>query len=174
MRALAEKSGLSINTLALIENQKTSPSVSTLQQIAAALSVPITAFFETDIPKRSVAYVKANRRLRATFDHGSLEDLGAGLSEGMIEPFIVRLEPMTNSGPNPIVHTGYEFVFCLEGRIGYTVENQTYLLEQGDSLLFESHLQHRWQNVGEVQSQALLILLPADVRDRPTQKHFGL
>ena len=174
LRVLAEKSGLSINTLALIENQKTSPSVSTLQQISSALQVPITAFFETNVPKQTIAYIKANRRLRAAFEHGSLEDLSAGLSERVLEPFIVHLEPMTNSGANPIVHTGQEFVFCITGRIVYTIENQTYLLEEGDSLLFESHLPHRWQNVGEEPAQALLVLLPTDAHDRPTQQHFGL
>lgn len=174
LRALAEKSGLSINTLALIENQKTSPSVSTLQQIAMALQVPITAFFEINMPKSSVAHVKANRRPRAAFEHGSLEDLGAGLTDRLVEPFVVQLEPLTSSGPNPIVHTGYEFVFCLTGRIAYTIDNQTYLLEQGDSLLFESHLPHRWQNVEESPSQALLVLFPTDARDRPAKHHFGL
>jgi hypothetical protein len=34
IRALASQSGLAVNTLSLIENGKTSPSVSTLQQLA--------------------------------------------------------------------------------------------------------------------------------------------
>ncbi len=37
IRVLAEKSGLAVNTLSLIQNNKTSPSVSTLQQLASAL-----------------------------------------------------------------------------------------------------------------------------------------
>ena len=37
IRALAEHSQLNVNTLSLIEHNKTSPSVSTLQQVAAAL-----------------------------------------------------------------------------------------------------------------------------------------
>jgi DNA-binding XRE family transcriptional regulator len=41
IRALAEKSGLNVNTLSLIENGKTSPSVHTLQQLAQALEMPI-------------------------------------------------------------------------------------------------------------------------------------
>ena len=57
MRALAKKSGLNVNTLSLIENQHTSPSVSTLQQLALALNVPLTAFFEVDI-RRSTSYFK--------------------------------------------------------------------------------------------------------------------
>jgi transcriptional regulator with XRE-family HTH domain len=172
IRALAEKSGLAVNTLSLIENDKTSPSVATLQQLAFALQVPITAFFESGSPKNRVAYVKARQRVGAAFAHGTLEDLGAGMSDRTVEPFVVTMKPNANSGAQPIVHTGHEFVFCLEGRIVYTVEDQTYLLETGDSLLFESHLPHRWQNVEAVPARAILVLCPSDSRDQPTQRHF--
>jgi transcriptional regulator with XRE-family HTH domain len=172
IRALAEKSGLAINTLSLIENGKTSPSVSTLQQISAALKLPITAFFEAIAPKNNISYVKANQRRIAAFAHGTLQDLGAGLSSRAVEPFLVTLEPNAGSGANPIVHTGHEFVYCLTGRIVYTIEDRTFLLEPGDSLLFESHLPHRWHNADAGPSQALLVLYPADERDRPTERHF--
>jgi transcriptional regulator with XRE-family HTH domain len=172
IRALAEKSGLAVNTLSLIENAKTSPSCSTLQQIAMALGVPITAFFETDLPQSSVIYIKADQRPHAAFRHGMLEDLGVGLRNRIVEPFIVTLEPNAGSGATSIVHTGHEFVYCLQGRIIYTVEERPYLLEPGDSLLFESHLPHRWQNADAGPSQALLVLCPSDARDRPTERHF--
>jgi transcriptional regulator with XRE-family HTH domain len=172
IRALAERSGLNVNTFSLIENGKTSPSVSTLQQVAAALEVPITAFFETDMPKKSVAHITSHNRPRAAFAHGVLEDLGAGLTNRAVEPFVVTLIPNANSGPHPIVHTGFEFVFCLQGRIGYTIDDHTYLLEPGDSLLFESHLPHQWQNMHAQASQAILVLYPTDSRDRPTERHF--
>ena len=170
--ALAEKSGLAVNTLSLIENGKTSPSCSTLQQIATALGVPITAFFETELPQNTVVYVRACQRSHAAFTHGTLEDLGAGLRNRVVEPFIVTLEPNAGSGATSIVHTGHEFVYCLRGRIIYTVEERPYLLEPGDSLLFESHLPHRWQNIDSGSSQALLVLCPSDMRDHPTERHF--
>ncbi len=138
IRASAERSGLNVNTFSLIENGKTSPSVSTLQQIAAALEVPITAFFEIDTPKTSVAHMTARHRPRLAFEHGTLEDLGAGLTTRAVEPFVVTLEPHASSGETPIVHTGFEFVFCLQGHMTYHVEDQSYLLEPGDSLVFES------------------------------------
>ena len=174
IRALAERSGLNVNTFSLIENGKTSPSVSTLQQIAAALEVPITAFFESNVPKNSVAFIAANNRPRLAFAHGTLEDLGAGLTNRAVEPFVVMLEPHASSGENPIVHTGFEFVFCLEGRMTYRVEDQTYVLEPGDSLLFESYLPHRWQNDAAQPAQAILVLYPTDARDHPTERHFTL
>jgi transcriptional regulator with XRE-family HTH domain len=172
IRALAELSELNVNTLSLIENDKTSPSVSTLQQIAAALHVPIVAFFETDKPKNSVAHITADHRPRAAFAHGTLEDLGAGLTNRGVEPFLITLEPDASSGSQPIVHTGFEFVFCLQGQIAYRIEDKTYELNPGDSLLFESHLPHQWHNPKAGQSQALLVLYPTDARDQPAERHF--
>jgi transcriptional regulator with XRE-family HTH domain len=172
IRSLAELSGLNVNTLSMIENGKSSPSVSTLQQLANALTVPITAFFETDIIKNNVSYQKAGQRLQAAFAHGALADLGAGLTLRGGQPLLVMLEPKANSGPTPIVHTGHEFVFCLEGRLSYTIEDHIYILYPGDSLLFEAHLPHFWQNVGESTSQSLLIMCPADESDHPTERHF--
>jgi transcriptional regulator with XRE-family HTH domain len=172
IRALAERSGLNVNTFSLIENGKSSPSVSTLQQIATALEVPITAFFETGMPKNSIAHISARNRPRAAFAHGVLEDLGAGLTNRAVEPFVVTLEPKSSSGDNPIVHTGFEFVFCLQGRLTYMIDAVAYVLNPGDSLLFESHLPHCWRNNETQQAQAILILYPTDEHDHPTERHF--
>lgn len=172
IRALAIASGLNANTLTLIETGKTSPSVSTLQQLATALNTPIAAFFETDIQKNKVSYLKAGRRPHAAFAHGTFEDLGAGLTFRGGIPLLVTLEPKANSGPTPIVHTGHEFVFCLEGCLSYTVEEESYQLEPGDSLLFEAYLPHYWFNAGETPSRSLLVLCPADESDHPTERHF--
>ncbi len=174
IRALAEKSGLNVNTLSLIENGKTSPSVSTLQHLAMALDVPIVAFFEAEAPKQHIRYVRAGQRTTAVFAHGTLADLSTGMAERSFEPFVITLEPNLGSGQQPIVHTGLEFVFCLKGRLLYTIEDQSYLLTEGDSLLFEAHLPHHWQNVDLGTTQALLILCPADVRDQPTALHFNM
>jgi transcriptional regulator with XRE-family HTH domain len=172
IRSLAEQSGLNVNTLSLIENSKTSPSVSTLQQLARALDVPITAFFETNTSKNNISYQKADQRPRAAFAHGTLEDLGTGLTLHGGQPLLVTLEPKADSGPTPIVHTGHEFVFCLEGHLAYTIEDHVFQIDPGDSLLFEAYLPHSWQNVGETASRSLLIMCPADESDRPTEHHF--
>jgi transcriptional regulator with XRE-family HTH domain len=174
IRSLAEISNLNVNTLSLIENSRTSPSISTLQSLASALEVPITAFFETDPPTSNISYQKSGLRPRAAFENGVLEDLGAGLTLHGGQPFLVTLEPMANSGSNPIVHTGIELVFCLEGQITYTIEDQLYPLDPGDSLLFEACLPHCWQNIGETASRSLLIMCPTDESDHPTKRHFKL
>jgi transcriptional regulator with XRE-family HTH domain len=173
IRALAEQSGLNVNTLSMIENGKTSPSVSTLQQVAAALKVPITAFFEAVTHPQSIIHQKAGERTEVGFTHGTLADLAIGFASYGLEPFLVTLEPLANSGETSIVHTGLEFVYCLEGCIIYEVEGEKYRLDEGDSLLFEAHLPHSWSNAGNTPSRSLLILCPSDERDHPDERHFS-
>ncbi len=172
MRALAEMSGLNINTLSLIENEHSSPSVSTLQQLAQSLQVNITEFFEVDNKDKRVVYQKQGKRPSIVFTHSSMKDLAAGMPRFGVEPLIVTLQPNASSGENPIVHTGREFVYCLDGNITYTVENEMYLLEPGDSLLFEAYLPHHWKSADATPSRILLVLCPMDVRDRPRDRHF--
>lgn len=173
IRSLAEKSGLAVNTLSLIENEKTSPSVSTLQQLAIALNVPITAFFEVDRERRQLIHTRAQDRPSAQVEDTHIEDLGDGLYNWIVQPLAVTLEPGASSGPEVIVHTGHEFVYCLEGRVLYMVEGKSYLLEKGDSLIFESHLPHRWENIDSLPSKMLLVLFPSDIRDKPAERHFN-
>jgi transcriptional regulator with XRE-family HTH domain len=172
IRALAERSHLNVNTLSLIENGRTSPSVSTLQQIAQALQVPISAFFEDGHGDRKVIFQKRGQRPRTAFAHGRIEDLGAGMARFGVEPLIITLEPNADSGKTPIVHTGREFVYCLEGQISYGVDDQVFLLEPGDSLLFEAYLPHHWRNPVDASSRMLLVLCPLDDRDQPSERHF--
>lgn len=174
VRALAAQSGLAINTLSMIENGKTSPSVSTLQILARALDVPIGAFFEQEMIKKKVVHVHSQKRPMVTVDMTRLEHLGKDLAGNAVQPFLVTLEPGSGSGQNLIVHTGHEFVYCLGGQVLYSIEDDTYLLKSGDSIVFESHLPHRWENTGTIPAQVILVLIPADSRDMPAERHFPL
>jgi transcriptional regulator with XRE-family HTH domain len=174
LKSLAKLSGLSINTLSLIENNRTSPSVSTLQQLAKALEIPISAFFEVELTPKQVVYTSRYKRGDGQAENIRLENLGKGLARNAVQPFVVTLEPGAGSGEQMIVHTGHEFVFVLRGRIMYVIDEKPYLLDQSDSLVFESHLPHRWKNVSESESQIILVLYPADEHDEPGGRHFNL
>lgn len=174
IRDLAKKSGLNVNTLSMIENGKTSPSLETLQLLAFVLDTPITAFFETQTPSQKIIHHKSGQRTGIPFDQGIFEDLAEGMPRRGIESFLVTHQPHSVSGNPPIVHTGREIVFCLEGSLIYTVDQQDYLLEPGDSLVFEAHLPHSWQNPSSAPSRSLLVLCPSDEQDEPTEQHFNL
>lgn len=172
LRELADESGVSVNTISLIENCRSTPSVTTLQKISIALRVPIIALFDARQDEPSVIHTRACEREQSYFLHGYREDLGQELSVSTFRPFLVTLEPESNSGIDPLVHTGYEFAFCLKGLIAYQIENKRYLLEPGDSIFFEAHLPHCWQNLSVEPSQKILVLCPLDARERPAGRHF--
>jgi transcriptional regulator with XRE-family HTH domain len=172
LRKLAERSGLNINTLSLIENGKSSPSVGTLQQLARALEVPITAFFESEPVSKRVVFTGHDHRPGATLNNAHMQNLGKDLVENAVQPFIVTLDQGAGSGERMIVHTGHEFVYCLKGRVSYIIDQREYSFEPGDSVVFEAHLPHQWKNTGEGQSQIILVLYPADQHEELGGRHF--
>lgn len=172
LRSLAESSGLNINTLSMIENGKSSPSVSTLQTLSQALEVPIAYFFENEPEQKRIVYMPNNHRPQSLLKNACLENLGRDLANNAVQPFVAHLKPGADSGRLPIVHTGYEFVYCLSGEIRYLVDQDTFTLQSGDSLLFESNLPHRWRNTSKEEASILLIFYPTDERDQPSQIHF--
>jgi transcriptional regulator with XRE-family HTH domain len=173
MKSLAQMSGLNINTLSLIENERTSPSVSTLQQLSQSLQVSITVFFETDHGIRKLVHQKQGKRPCVTFQHSIIEDLAPGMPRMGAEPLLITFESGAGSGKSAIVHTGREFVYCLDGRIAYTVADEKYVLEPGDSLMFDAYLPHHCKNLVPSPSRVLLVLCPMDERDQAREQHFS-
>jgi transcriptional regulator with XRE-family HTH domain len=171
MRGLAELCGLSPNTISLIERGATSPSVSTLHQLATALRVPITAFFEPRSVGAQVIYSRPGERSFSGSASVLLESLGSGLVGQSLEPFLVTLEPGADSGPGSMIHDGHELVYCLEGIVEYVIEEQSYRLKPGESLLFEARLPHCWRNLGSEPSLFLLVL-QAGGADKPVEQHL--
>jgi transcriptional regulator with XRE-family HTH domain len=173
MRALARASGLSTNALSMIERAKTSPSVSTLYKIAEALEVPITAFFRVEPERKPLVFCRASERSQVGFNSGLWEGLGGESFSGHVEPFMLSLDPGANSGSFSMLHTGHEFVLCLSGQLEYTVEDQVYLLNQGDSLLFAPQMRHSWRNPGDSITRAVLVLAGFERGERPGEFHFS-
>jgi transcriptional regulator with XRE-family HTH domain len=172
MRTLATKSGLSANALSMIERGKTSPSVSTLYKLADALGVSITAFFGIQTEKQAAVFLKADARTRISFTRGVFEGLGGEQFIGRAEPFMLTLESGASSGPNNMTHTGHEFVFCLRGQLEYQVEKNIFLLEAGDSLLFGSHLKHKWRNPSNLVTNALIMISGFAEGEAPHAMHW--
>ncbi len=172
MRSLATMSGLSANALSTIERGKASPSVSTLYKIADALGVPITSFFSEPVRKEQVFFLRAEERIRVPFLRGVWEGLGGEHFSGRVEPFVLTLENGAHSGPHSMVHTGHEFVFCLRGKLEYQVEHNTYMLQQGDNLIFAANLRHKWRNAGNTVTNVLIVLSDFSEGERVVSLHM--
>jgi transcriptional regulator with XRE-family HTH domain len=172
MRELGRLSGISVNALSLIERGQTSPSVSTLYRLVDALGVPITALFRAEPLREEIIYCSASQRSKISFPLGVWEGLGGEAFVGHVQPFMLTLEIGADSGAQPIVHTGHEFVLCLQGNLEYRVEGQKFALKTGDSLLFAARLHHCWLNSGRTVSKVVIVLSGFEDYESPIGYHI--
>ncbi len=161
LRALAERCGLSINAISRIERGESSPTVSSLLQLAAGLDIHVKDFFETG-PEQSTIVVRKDKRLRSLGDGAWIESLGVGLPGQILEPFLMTVEPGALGVEKPLAHEGEEFVHCIEGEIEYQVGEQWYRLAAGDSLLFLSSQAHMCRNSSPRRAVVLIVLASSD------------
>jgi len=163
LRALAARSGVSINAISRIERGETSPTVVSLRRLAAALGQPIGAFFADGQATASMV-VRRDRRLRSEGEGVVLENLAIGLPDQRFEPYMLTLEPGASNLPAPVTHGGQEFLLCLQGSVLCLVGEEAHPLATGDSLLFLATRPHLCRNDGRGFATLLLVheRLPQD------------
>jgi transcriptional regulator with XRE-family HTH domain len=143
---LAKAAGLSTGMLSKIENGGISPSLSTLQALSRALHVPVTAFFRRFEEERAATFVRAGEGLkierRGTRAGHQYELLGhSGGKRILVEPYLITLTEESDVFPL-FQHSGLEFIYMLEGEVGYRHSDKTYVLQPGDSLYFDADAPH--------------------------------
>ncbi|MDD5466990.1 MAG: XRE family transcriptional regulator [Anaerolineales bacterium] len=159
LRALSSRCGLSINAISQIERGENSPTVSTLQRLAAALEIPITDFFRED-GRQACIFIRNYGGLQTQNEHITMESLGTGLANQQLVPFRMRLEAGSDNFDDLIAHPGEEFVFCLSGDLEYSVGDERFNLKLGDSLLFDATQPHAYRN-SSPQPATMLIIFQA-------------
>lgn len=159
LRALAEISNLSTNAISLIERGDNSPTVSSLHNLATALGVPITAFFEQRA-EGQVVHLKKIMRPASETAGVRMENLGSGLPNQQIEPFLMTIKPGGSSTTDQITHSGEEFVYVLSGALVCRINEDEYSLEEGDSLLFLASQPHVYRNASRKTARILIIFQP--------------
>jgi len=145
---LSASTGLSIGMLSKIENGNTSPSLTTLQALANALSVPLTAFFRGYEENRVAVHTKAGEGVeldregtRANHQYNLLGHIGANTSGVIVEPYLITLTEEADVFPT-FQHGGIETIYMLEGAVDYRHGDQIYPLRPGDTLFFDADAPH--------------------------------
>lgn len=161
---LAQKSGLSGGMLSKIENGQASPSLSTLQALAQALSVPLTAFFRGFEEARPAIHVRAGEGVeiertgtRAGHQYNLLGHLGSNSSGVIVEPYLITLTTASDVFP-AFQHEGMEFLYMLEGAVDYRHGDRTYPLRPGDSFFFDADAPHGPEILVELPARYLSII----------------
>lgn len=166
---LARAASISPGMLSKIETGQASPSLTTLQSLAAALNVPIATFFARFDEKREATYVRAGQGLaieRRGSQKGHLYQLlGHSLrSATKVEPYLITLDD--GSDAHPIFqHPGVEFIFMLKGRVSYRHGEQSYELAPGDSLFFDAQALHGPLELKELPAVYLSVIVTPEAAE---------
>jgi transcriptional regulator with XRE-family HTH domain len=159
---LAKLAGLSAGMLSKIENGMTSPSLATLQSLSRALHVPVTAFFRKFEEERDATFVKAGQGLtierRGTRAGHQYQLLGHTMRKSIaVEPYMITLTADSDVFPL-FQHAGIEFLYMLEGEVGYRHGSKTYTLTPGDSLYFDADVPHGPEDLRKLPIRFLSII----------------
>jgi len=160
---LSRLAGLSAGMLSKIERGIASPSLATLQALSTALQVPVTAFFRQFEEQRDATFVRAGEGLkidrRGTRAGHQYELLGHTVGKSIsVEPYLITLTEESEVFPM-FQHTGMEFIYMLQGRVGYRHGSKVYELNPGDSLFFDAEALHGPEDLIDLPANFLSVIV---------------
>ncbi len=166
LQNISDYTGLSKPLLSQVENGVIAPPLGTLIKISKALGVSIGYFFqESSVSHRICIVRKGERRrvVRSIPDQKErvgyhYESLAYQMADRQMEPFIVTFEPTDSKDQKIYSHTGEEFLFIQKGKLEFRGAGKTLILEEGDSLYFDSGIPHALRGVGDEPAKALAVI----------------
>ncbi len=157
LKSLADRTGLTSSFLSQVERDIADPSINSLRKVADALDVPIFALLVSEEEPNPVVRKDERKTLRLPNSQMSYELLTPDLNRSM-EVFISRLAPGGSS--STVVHKGEECTLVLEGSLEITIANETYLLNEGDSIYLQGAIPHNMVNLEEKELVILSCITP--------------
>lgn len=120
-------------------------SVSMLQKIARQYNVALDALMFGEEPKMSSYFLTRSGKgvsIERTKAY-KYQSLASGFINRNADPFIVTVEPKDENTPMHYnSHSGQEFNYVLEGRMLLSIDGKEQILNEGDSIFFNSKLMH--------------------------------
>ena len=142
---IAKVCGLTTDQYMELESGTADISVSLLHRIAQAYGVELTTLMFGDEPKMSTYFITrrgkgvAVERTKAY----KYQSLAAGFQGRRADPFMVTVHPTAEDHPVYLnSHPGQEYNLVLKGRLLLRINNKDLILEEGDSIYFDSEQPH--------------------------------
>ncbi len=135
---------LSVDEYRKIESGTVDISVSTLQHVSRQYGTSLSVLMFGEEPKMS-SYFLTRKGTGMSVERRSAykyQSLASGFRGRIADPFIVTVEPKQDTEIQYNVHQGQEFNMVIEGRMLLDVNGKELILNEGDSLYFNSALPH--------------------------------
>jgi len=154
---LGNRCDLTKGYISQIENDITSPSISTLTDILTALGTNLKEFFSDDDDSQ-IVFTKEDYFVKET-EKETTTWLVPNSQKNEMEPILFTLEPNESSDID-IPHEGEEFGYVLQGRITLHYGNTTQVVKKGETFYFITDKQHYLTNTGNVRAVIIWVTSP--------------
>ncbi len=145
-RELAKRVGLTNSTISMIEQNRVSPSVSSLKKILSGIPMSVTEFFTVDIDAEDKVVYRSDELIDVGSEGISLKLVGSAESKRNLAFLIEEYEPGADTGTEMMTHVGEEAGTVIEGSIEVTIGGEVHNLVAGDSYIFSTRIPHRFRN----------------------------
>lgn len=159
-RELATRAGVTNGMISMIEKNKHSPSVATLNRLTDALGVTFAEFFSVDLPAVSQVYYGKAELVPLTEGRVTFRVVAAERRDKVLQMLHESYEPGGDTGSEMLTHKGEEAGIVIAGEIELTVGDQQRVLGPGDAYYFESTIPHRFRNIGSKKSVIISACTP--------------
>jgi transcriptional regulator with XRE-family HTH domain len=148
-RELAKRAGVTNGTISLIEQNRVSPSVSSLKKVLDGVPMSLAEFFTLDLQENPQVFYTREDLTDIGDRDVSLRLVAAKRPNRAMTIMHERYRAKADTGADMLSHKGEEGGIVVSGRIELTVGGQTRLLGPGDAYYFSSAVPHRFRNVGD-------------------------
>jgi transcriptional regulator with XRE-family HTH domain len=148
-RELAKRAGVTNGTISLIEQNRVSPSVSSLKKVLDGIPMSLAEFFTLDLQVNPQVFYARDELTDIGDRDVSLRLIAAKRPNRAMAIMQERYRPKADTGADMLSHKGEEGGVIVSGRIELTVGGQSRVLGPGDAYYFASAVPHRFRNVGE-------------------------
>jgi transcriptional regulator with XRE-family HTH domain len=160
-RELARRAGVTNGLISLIEQNRVSPSVSSLKKVLDGIPMPLAEFFTMDLSVAPQAFFGADELVELGNPEVSLRLVAAQRNARQLTVLHERYAAGAATGEEMLAHRGEEAGVVIRGRIEVTVGGATRVLGPGEAYYFASQLPHRFRNVGREACEIISACTPA-------------
>ena len=147
-RELARRSGVTNGLISLIEQNRVSPSVSSLKRVLDGVPLSLAEFFTLDMTDAPQAFYSAEELVEIGNEEVSLRLVAAKRPGRQMTVLHERYSAGAATGEEMLAHRGEESGIIIKGRVELTVGGTARVLGPGEAYYFSSQLPHRFRNVG--------------------------
>jgi mannose-6-phosphate isomerase-like protein (cupin superfamily)/DNA-binding XRE family transcriptional regulator len=154
-RELAKRAGVTNGLISLIEQNRVSPSVSSLKKVLDGIPMALADFFTLDLGGKPQVFFPREELTNIGTPSVELRLVGGRLVQRSMSILHERYAANADTGEEMLTHAGEEGGVVVKGKIELTVGGESRVLGAGDAYYFKSSVPHRFRNIGREECEII-------------------